>query len=108
MRNFLNFISKVRNSPKQVLRQLYSVTKADVRSTTGSNLRNILLLTDLSRIDDLQPSTMNKIKYKEMLDKDKWRIPLIKEVMDMKYGNTTPEGWTQEELDEILDFACID
>ena len=108
MRNFLNFISKVRNSPKQVLRQLYSVTKADVRSTTGSNLRNILLLTDLSRIDDLQPSTVNKIKYKEMLDRDKWRIPLIKEVMDMKYGNTTPEGWTQEELDEILEFACTD
>ena len=42
---------------------------------------------------------MNKIKYKEMQDRDKWRIPLIKEVIDMKYGNTIPEGWTQEELD---------
>ena len=70
--------------------------------------RNILLLTGLSTIDDLQPSTVNKIKYKEMQDRDKWRIPLIKEVIDMKYGNTIPEGWTQEELDEILEFACTD
>ena len=106
--NFLNFIKQVRNSPKQVLRQLYSVTKNDVRSTTGSNLRNILLLTDLSNIDDLQPSTVSKIKYKDMLDRDKWRIPLIKEVMDMKYCNTFPEGWTQEEMDEILEIACTD
>ena len=44
-----------------------------------------------------------------MLDRDKWRIPLIKEVMDMKYGNTTPhESWTQEKFDVILEFACTD
>ena len=108
IRNYINFIKKVRNSPKQVLRQLYSVSKADVRSTTGSNLRNIILLTDLTNIDDLQPSTVDKIKYKEMLDRDKWRIPLIKEVMDMKHGNTIPEGWIQEEMDEILEFACTE
>ena len=26
----------------------------------------------------------------------------------MKYGNTTSEGCTQEEFDEILEFACTD
>ena len=39
---------------------------------------------------------------------DNWRIPWIKEVMDMKYGNTTPEGWSQKEMDEIPEFACTD
>ena len=67
-----------------------------------------MLLTDLPNIDDLQPSTVDKIKYKEMLDRDKWRISLIKEVMDMKHGNIIPEGWTQEEMDEILEFACTE
>ena len=33
---------------------------------------------------------------------------MIKEVMAMKYGNTTSEGCTQEELDEMLEFACTD
>ena len=38
IKNFLNFINKVR--PKPVLRQLYSIAKVDVRTVTGSNLRN--------------------------------------------------------------------
>ena len=43
------------------------------------------------------------------MDEDNWRIPLIKEVMDMKSGNTSPpEGWTLEEMAEILDFACTE
>ena len=107
IRNYLNFIQKVKQSSKQVMKQLYNVAKSDVRTTNGCNMRNILLLTDLSSIDDLKPSTVGKIKYKEIMGDDKWRIPLIKEVMDMKSGNTSPpEGWTLEEMAEILDFAC--
>ena len=64
IRNYLNFIQKVRQSSKQVMKQLYNVAKSDVRTTTGCNLRNILLLTDLSSIDDLKPSTVGKIKDK--------------------------------------------
>jgi hypothetical protein len=52
---------------------------------------------------------LGKIKYKEIMDEDKWKIPLIKEVMDMKSGNNSPpEGWTLEEMAEILDFACTE
>jgi hypothetical protein len=65
IRNYLNFIQKVRKSFKQVMKQLYSVAKSDVCSTTGSNLRNILLLTDLSSIDDLKPSTVVRSSTKK-------------------------------------------
>ena len=52
---------------------------------------------------------MGKIKYKEIMDEDKWRIPLIKEVKDMKFGNTSPpEGLTLEEMADIFDFACTE
>jgi hypothetical protein len=109
MRNFLNFIKKLRHSPKPVLRQLYNNAKADVWTTTGSNLRNILLLTNLSSVDELQPSTVDQLGYKEIMDRDKWRIPIIMEAMDMKYGVINPpDDWTQEEFDEILHFACIE
>ena len=107
MRNFLQFISKVRQSPKPVLRQMYSIAKDDVRTTTGSNLRNILLLTNLTSVDELRPSTVAQIKYKEISSINKWRVPLIKELIDMKYGDLSPpENWTIEELEEILDYAC--
>ena len=97
----------IRQSPKPVLRQLYTIAKNDVRTTTGSNLRNILLLTNLTSVDDLRPSTMKQIKYKEISNINKWRVPLIKELIDMKYGDLRPpDNWTSEELEEILDFAC--
>ena len=105
IRNLLKF--RVRQSPKPVLRQLYGIVKDDVRTTTGCNLRNILLLTNLTGVDDLLPSMVDQIRYKEIKPMDMWRVPLIKEVIDMKHGDVSPpDGWTNEELEEILDFAC--
>ena len=107
MRNFLNFTARVQNSPKSVLRQLYNITKNDVRTTTGSNLRNILLLTDLSSVDDLLPNIVDQIGYKEISNNDLWRVSIIKEANDMKHGVLkAPDGWTFEKLDEIIEFAC--
>ena len=86
MRNFLNFTARIQNSPKSVFRQLYNITKNDVRTTTGSNLRNILLLTDLSSVDDLLPNIVDQIGYKEISNNDLWRVSIIKEAIDMKHG----------------------
>ena len=47
LRDYLGFIGRIRKSSKPVLKQLYHLAKSDVRTTTGSNLRNILLQTDL-------------------------------------------------------------
>ena len=43
IRNYLKLILSIKKSTKPVLRQLYSIAKNDVRTTTGANLRNILL-----------------------------------------------------------------
>ena len=49
------------------------------------------------------------MKYKEVQDKDRWRIPIIFEVMDIKCGEKyLPDGWTIEEVEEILNFACTE
>ena len=107
MRNFLNFISSIKKSSKPVLRQLYSIAKADVRTTTGSNLRNILLKTNLSNVDELCPSAVSNIQYKEISDMDRWRIPIIRQLIDIKCGDINPpDGWNPQELQEILVLAC--
>ena len=109
IRNYLKFILSIKNSTKPVLRQLYSIAKNDVRTTTGANLRNILLKTTLLNVDDLQLSTVQQIRYKVIKDEDMWRIPIIQDALDMKYGDINPpDGWTTEELDEILEFACTE
>ena len=107
IRNYLKFISSIKKSNKPVLRQLFEIAKADVRTITGSNLRNILLKTDLLNVDDLHPGITQQIKYKEINKLDLWRIPMIKELIDIKCGdNLPPDGWTSDELQEILDFVC--
>ena len=66
-------------------------------------------LTNLSSIDDLQPSSLDNIRYHEILEEDTWRITIIKEAIDIKCGHTSlPEGWTYEEFEEIINFACSD
>ena len=103
VKNFLSFMERIRKSQKPVLRQLYQITKEDVRTTTGSNLRNILLLTDLNKVDDLTPNVIKHISYKPISGNDMWRVQLTKEIIDMKSGIIeTPDGWTNEELNEAL------
>ena len=53
-------------------------------------------------IDVLSVSAVNQLKYNEIDDKDQWRIPIIKEITDMKFGSIDPpEGLTPEDLEEM-------
>ena len=105
MKNFLSFIARIKVSTKPVLRQLYQISKNDTRTTTGYNLRRILLQTDKYDVDDLEPNIVESISYKPIDSKDLWRVKLIKEIMDMKSGL---DEWTDEEFDEILNLACTE
>jgi hypothetical protein len=102
-------MNKIKQSSKSVLRNLYSIAKSDVRTTTGSNLRNILLKTSLTSVDDLQPGMVKQLKYMEIKDRDMWSIPIIKEAMDIRSENIDPpDGWARDEIDEILLLACTE
>ena len=107
IKNFLKFISSVKKSTKPVLRQLYYLAKDDVRTTTGCNLRNILLLTDKLSVDDLNVGLVENIKYQQIEEKDLWRISMVKELIEIKQANMSlPEGWSMEDLDSILNIVC--
>ena len=78
---FLNFINSIRNSAKHVLRQLLSLSKDDVRTTTGQNPRNILLLTNKQHVDDMHPGLVDGIEYHHI--EEVWRINIVKEITDL-------------------------
>ena len=99
-------MQNLNNSTKPVIKNMYELCKKDSRTITGSNLRNILLLTDLPTTDDLSPRVT--IEYNEIMDKDQWRVDILKEILDMKFGGLdTPEGWSRDELDGIVHFICV-
>ena len=42
-----------------------------------------------------------------MCQEDKWRIEMIKELTDIKFGQLELDGFSNEECEEILNFACV-
>ena len=46
----------------------------DVRTDTGTNLRNILMLTDKLQVDDLEPSLMDSMTYHRIEEHNIWRV----------------------------------
>ena len=86
---------------------LYQTTRKDVKTVTGSNLRNILCLTDLFDVDTLDKRSVANLEYKSVNNEDRWRVLLVKDIMDIKNNIVNPlQGWEEQELDEILSFAC--
>ena len=106
MDRFLSFLMQIEKSTKKVPKQLLAFIKNDVRSTTGSNLRNILLLTDKSNIEDLRKDHIREIKYQDVDPTNEWKIGFIKEITDVIFNQLEVENFSKEELEKILDFLC--
>ena len=62
----MGFIRKVKESPKPVLKQLYQLSSTDVMTVTGSNLREILLLTNKTRVENMKPTLVDNITYHKL------------------------------------------
>ena len=82
------------------------MVKFDVRSTTGYNLRRLMLLLKKRSIENLSRDDYRQIKYNKIKAKDDWKVPFIREITDRKFNQLEVEGFTHEELEEILDFLC--
>ena len=77
MKRFLNFIEQIRKSSKQLPKKMLSIIRRDVRSTTGSNLRQILLQTKKAHVEHLKSSDIMEIKYHPIKEEDKWKTGVI-------------------------------
>ena len=106
MERFFSFPMQIEKSTKKVPKQLLNFIKNDVRSTTGANLRNILLLTDKNYIDELRKEHLQDIKYQDVDPTNKWKIGFIKEITNVKFNQLEVENFSKEELEDILEFLC--
>ena len=108
LKRFLGFLKQIEKSPKVLPRILLNVVKHDASSTTGSNLRNILLLTDKAQVDELTTEDIDDLVYAEAKPEDKWKVALVQEIIDVKSGQSNIENFSDEELQEILENICTD
>ena len=107
LKRFLSFIEQIRKSSKKATKSLLESILHDARSTTGSNLRNILLMTDKSNVRDLAPNDVDNMEYHPLPEGEKWKLSIIKEIIENKNGNMNIDNLTEEELDNTLEYLCI-
>ena len=77
-----------------------------MRSTTGKNLRMLMLLTERSNVDEICREDYKKIDYHKIKDEEQWRLSLIDEIIDIRYKQLDVEGFESEEIEEILNYVC--
>ena len=108
IRRFIGFIEKIKDCGKVALKMLMTEAAKDVRSVTGSNLRNIMLLVDKNRVEDVKLDDLNKVTYFKLEENERWKISMIKEVVDTKAGQLEVPGFEHEELEALLKHLCTD
>ena len=104
---FLNFIKQISKSSKFVTNLLLRTIKYDVRSITGYNLRKIMQETGKTDINQLSDVCIDDIEYHPVSNENKWKISVINECIDVKFGKLTIDGFSSEELEEICSHLCV-
>ena len=103
---FLNFLSQIKKSPKILPNILLKTIERDCRSVTGSNLRNILLLTKKDDISQLVYSDISEFVYMPVPDHEKWRIEMVNELIEVKWGKAAIDNFDEPEINEIMNELC--
>ena len=106
VKRFLGFIQQIEQSQKVLPKLLLQTIKSDCRSTTGSNLRNIILLIDKEDISKLVPNDANEIKFEPIKEDDEWKLDIVKELVDVKWGEASLENLSMDEVNDILENIC--
>ena len=106
IKRFISFLHQIMNSEKLATKQLLKFIYKDARSITGNNIRNILRLTHKRHWSEVSSGDIDKISYFNIADEEYWRVGLICEIMETKLNDIEIEGFTPEELNDLLHFAC--
>ena len=100
---FINFVLKIKNSRKKVLRHMLELVKDDCRSNTGRNIRHLKLVYNESQIEKIE---LNKVPYKTIPHDSTWKLTLTNEILAIKSGELLLENNNFKELDDILEVIC--
>ena len=101
IKRFFVMTHKMRESKKPILRKLLSEIELDVLSTTGSNLRNIMLETSKSNIYEVELSDINRLLYFKLDEEEEWRIEMLKYLLEERRDHQL-----DSDDEEWLEFLC--
>ena len=105
-KRFVTFTDKLKMSPKMVVRNINKIIGKDCRSTTGENIRRIMLNCGSDSFRGPTREDVSRKGFEAVPAGEEWRVDVINELIDMRDGFLEPNGWTSQEVDETLTYLC--
>jgi hypothetical protein len=102
LKRFFKFIQSINISNKPLLRRLMLSIRDDARSTTGRNLKSLMLLTRKTSVVDIEMGDLETLRYHPMGENEELRLEMIELVMEKRKSH---ELDTEEE--ELRTLLCI-
>ena len=106
MKRFLGFLEQIRRSPKKIPSFLLNIIKNDARSSTGQNLRNMMLLFDKNSIDDIKEKDILEFVYAPVENNDEWKIQMIRELIHVRNTGLEIENVSNDEVELMIEYLC--
>ena len=106
MKRFLGFIAQIERSPKKLPMKLLQLIRHDTRSTTGSNLRNIMLLLGKVTIDEIRLNDIDSFEYSSVLPDNQWKVDMVREIIEVRGDELKIDNFSRQELDELMEYLC--
>ena len=103
---FLGFMEKIASSNKRAVKMLMETSKKDVRSITGQNFRNIMLLVGKTSVDKVEKEDAKNVEYHPIKNEDLWKVAAIQEVIEVKSRTLEIDDFSQNELEDKLTYLC--
>ena len=82
---------------------MYNEVKNDCRSTTGYNLRRLVLRFNASDYNEIGADVLKKAVYKDIPTGGHWKIYAAKDLIEAKHDSSILPNFTVDELKELLD-----
>ena len=103
---FVKFAGTLTASKKSSVRYLSSLCHGDRRTLLGRTLEKISSECQTELVS-LTPNTVkNTLKYFPIPDDQKWRAPLLLELLDAREQNLTIENLTSNDIKYLIDNIC--
>ena len=91
---------------KPAVKFLSKICTNDLRTTYGSNLNKISKAGNV-QVSDLNPNEVKQsMAYMKIPQQEKWRVPVINDLLFVKNDEFTLSNLDQNEIEEILIHAC--
>ena len=106
MKRFIKFTDALSCSSKIAARNLLQTVKTDCRSITGRNLRSIMLFCGKNNPFRTSVRDINGMVYHPTQDQEKWRISIVKELLDIRDHYADGVEWKHDEVLECINYLC--